>query len=73
MDKSELHVCVGKVTAAKRWGTRADIVAAEQTLHETQLRVAIRKTLESAPPLSAEQRARLAQLLAPQASDSAAA
>lgn len=59
----ELRTAVGRVVAATRWGFPSDVVAAKRELHETRLRVLIRRELAKAPALTTEQRHRLADAL----------
>ncbi len=50
-----------------------DLVAARQELRAARLADQIQRTIDAAPPLSAEQRARLARLLTPVAEGQASA
>lgn len=50
-----------------------DLVAARQELRTARLADQIQRTIDAAPPLSAEQRARLARLLAPATEEQASA
>lgn len=62
----ELRTRTGQVTAALRWGTENDVISAKRNLHEARLRILVEREIAKWPPLSAEQRARIAALLTPE-------
>lgn len=62
---ANIHTYAGKLATARRWhpDNPEAIATAERDLAEAKIEDAIRRALAVAPPLTAEQRARLGSLL----------
>ena len=57
------HQAIGPVMTAMRHGDIDDEKVARRNLAEIKISVAVRRALEASPPLTAEQRHRIASLL----------